>query len=158
IASVFLGAVYSLFPHLMLTRGIWFLTAFIGLTVLYFWRVWVEKINSIAGLDTAILIVGTGETAMSIAREILDRPNFGLRVCGFLGEEQSMVGQTIIKPRVLGTMEDLEPIVSRHNVKHILIALRDRRGRLPVESLLNLKLAGVEVEEGALFYEKAFGK
>ena len=27
----------------------------------------------------------------------------------------------------------------------------------PVETLLNLKLTGVEVEEGVLFYEKAFG-
>jgi sugar transferase (PEP-CTERM system associated) len=29
---------------------------------------------------------------------------------------------------------------------------------MPIESLLNLKLEGVEIEEGVAFYEKAFGK
>jgi sugar transferase (PEP-CTERM system associated) len=158
VASIGLGVVYTLFPNMMLTRGTWFLTASIGLIVLYIWRLWVEKINSIAGLDTPILIVGTSETAVSITKEILERRHLGLRICGFIGENSTSIGQTIIKPRVLGTMEDLESIVARLNIKHILIALRDRRGRLPVESLLNLKLAGIEIEEGALFYERAFGK
>lgn len=69
-----------------------------------------------------------------------------------------MVGKSLINPCVLGTFDELESLAESRKIDCILVALRDRRGRLPVEALLNLKIAGVAVEEGAAFFERVFGK
>jgi sugar transferase (PEP-CTERM system associated) len=43
-------------------------------------------------------------------------------------------------------------------VHRIIVALLDRRGTLPVEELLNLRLAGVKIEEAASWLEKISGR
>ena len=40
----------------------------------------------------------------------------------------------------------------------VVVASSDRRGRLPVDDLLELKLRGVAIEEGTQFYERVTGK
>jgi exopolysaccharide biosynthesis polyprenyl glycosylphosphotransferase len=43
-------------------------------------------------------------------------------------------------------------------VHRVIVAMPDRRGTLPVEELLDLRLAGVKVEEATSWLEKNFGK
>ncbi len=52
----------------------------------------------------------------------------------------------------------LSTIVTEHGKSKIVVALNDRRGQLPVESLLNLCVLGVEILEGVAFYEEISGK
>src|SRR4029078_4853078 len=59
---------------------------------------------------------------------------------------------------VIGTYAELQDIVTKHDVKLVLVAYPDRRGTLPVEQLLEVKFGGVEVEEGVSFYERTTGK
>ena len=59
---------------------------------------------------------------------------------------------------MIGSTEDLPEIVEREQIDKIVIALPDRRGKLPLEALLACKLRGVEVEEGTTFYERLSGR
>jgi sugar transferase (PEP-CTERM system associated) len=59
---------------------------------------------------------------------------------------------------VIGSYEQLLEIVERERIDKIVVALPDRRGRLPIEPLLKCKLQGIEVEEGTTFYEQISGK
>src|SRR5262249_476351 len=54
---------------------------------------------------------------------------------------------------------DLEAVVSRCRPDRIVIAMPDRRGRLPLDLLLKLKVRdGVALDEADAFYEKLTGK
>src|SRR5215510_16376152 len=64
----------------------------------------------------------------------------------------------MLRPHILGHYEQLQEIVERENIDKVIVALSDRRGKLPIETLLTCKLQGVAVEEGATFYEQACGK
>lgn len=156
-ATLILGGLYTIFPKLMVIPGIWIWNAVIALVTIYFWRMWVEKINSIPSLGSTILIVGTGRLAEAIASELTQR-SLGVRVCGYLCEENGQLGATINKHRVIGTIDDLESVVARHHVSHIVVALSDRRGRLPVDTLLQLKMSGVTIETGESLFEQVCGK
>ena len=50
-------------------------------------------------------------------------------------------------------------IVRREKVDRVVVALSDRRGHLPVEQLLQLRLQGrAVIEEGTSLYERIMGK
>lgn len=63
-----------------------------------------------------------------------------------------------MNPKVIGTYEQLLAVVEREGIDKIVVALSDRRGKLPMETLLACKLRGVDVEEGTTFYEQVSGK
>jgi sugar transferase (PEP-CTERM system associated) len=118
------------------------------------WRVWIEKMSTIPAFGSTVLIVGNGPLATTLAQEITQQPSLGIHLRGFISEDGGNVGATIEGKRVLGGWDDIEGIVARNNVTHIVVAMQDRRGRLPVETLLNLKLNGIGVEDGTAIYEQ----
>ena len=107
---------------------------------------------------TNILIFGTDEEAKRLAREILCRKHLGYEIKGFVGPNPPSYGMSIENLHMLGTAEDLQTIVQRESIDKVVVALLDRRGKLPMETLLTCKLQGVEVEEGITFYEQISGK
>ena len=59
---------------------------------------------------------------------------------------------------VVGSLSNLGSIIDRTRPDRIVIALADRRGRLPVRELVQARVQGVAVEDGAHFYERLSGK
>jgi sugar transferase (PEP-CTERM system associated) len=59
---------------------------------------------------------------------------------------------------VLGKAADLGTIIAEHQVDRIIVGLSDRRGRLPIQELLQAKLSGVRVEDATTTYERLTGK
>jgi sugar transferase (PEP-CTERM system associated) len=49
-------------------------------------------------------------------------------------------------------------IIEDYRIDRIVVTLADGRGRLPIRELLEAKMAGVRVEEGATTYERVTGK
>src|SRR3954452_20499473 len=106
-----------------------------------------------------ILIVGSGNLAVELAREVLNRPDAGYRIVGFVGNDAELLGKSLINPRVIGLTEQLDAIVKRENIDRIVVAMGERRGQLPTNKLLQLSLTGeVNIEEGASFYERITGR
>jgi len=106
----------------------------------------------------SVLIVGTGHLARALAREILQRPELGFAVCGFLDDDPSLIGVSIVNPKVIGLNTELKRIATEQPVKKIVVELQDRRGRLPIDQLLELKAKGVSIEEATSLYERLTGK
>ena len=105
-----------------------------------------------------ILIFGTGTEAKNLAKEILCRKHLGYEIKGMVDNEQNFNGMNIANLQILGTAEQLEEIVTRESIDKVVVALPDRRGKLPMETLLTCKLQGVDIEEGVTFYEQISGK
>jgi len=89
----------------------------------------------------------------------LARREEGFHLVGFVGNEPRLLGQSLINPRVIGMVSELEDVVRTSRTDRIVIAVGDERGRLPLDSLLELKLRDdVAIEEGPAFYERLAGK
>lgn len=151
-------ASYAL-PQLMIGRGVWLIALPLALTLTITWRIAIHWFLGHPEIGERILIVGSGDTAIEIAREVLGRRDAGYRVLGFVDSNPELIGKSLINPRVVGLTAELEKIVKRESVDRIIVSLGERRGQFPSEQLLRLSLSGnVSIEEGASFYERLTGR
>ena len=60
---------------------------------------------------------------------------------------------------LLGSANDLEEIIKKEKIDRVVIAVRERRGTFPTETLLKMSLAGdVNIEECTSFFERVTGQ
>jgi sugar transferase (PEP-CTERM system associated) len=157
-AAVVLAVVFYLMPSMVLGRGVLLLSMGCIVGVISCWRLFFQWLLTMRRLTMKVLIVGTGEEARRVARELLDRRSLGYEIKGFIDDDPTKLGVSIVNPKVIGNSEQLSEIVEREQIDKIVIALPDRRGKLPLQALLTCKLYGVEVEEGTTFYERLSGR
>ena len=157
-ASIVLGALYFLIPALMIGDGIFVSALFVFLVGILGWRLLFNQLTGSLKLQERILVVGTGDTARKVARQILEQHDFAYSVIGFIDDDASRVGERIVNPAIVGTPADIPRLIARHEIDRIVVGLSDRRGKLPVEELLRAKMAGVRVEDATTTYERVTGK
>lgn len=105
-----------------------------------------------------VLIVGTGEEAQQVAREIRTDKRSGAVIVGFcLASAGSHVeaGRTRYFPS--GT--PIDQIARENRVNEIVVALREQRGgAVPMSELLECRLNGINVLDLAGFFERTKGE
>lgn len=159
LAAVILAVFFYLFPQVMLGRGVFLLSLLLMLSAMTCCRVFVTWLLGHSILAERVLILGTETHAIEVAREALDRPEQGYKIVGFVGDDPKLIGQSLINPTVLGITSELSQIVSRYSINRIVIAIDDRRGRMPLGSLMEMKLRdGLAIEESESFYERLTGR
>lgn len=159
LAWVLLAVIFYLIPPLMMGRGILLIALPLALVLMVGWRISIHWLLGHPRFGERILIIGSGEMAIEVAREVLQRPDVGFRVAGFVDNRPEMLGRSLINPRVLGTTEDLPGLVVDQKIDRIIVAMNERRGQFPVSELLDLSLSGnVVIEECASFYERLTGR
>jgi sugar transferase (PEP-CTERM system associated) len=158
-ASIILAVVYFWFPTLIIGRGVFMLTAVFVITFVILWRVTFEWVSGRVGPRERLLLVGTGDAVVSLARELFDRRHeLGVEIVGFVDADPSRVGAPVINPGVIGTVEDIPSIVRARSVDRVVVSLADARGKLPMEKLLEMRLDGVSFDHLASVYEQYTGK
>jgi len=159
LAWIGLALSFYAFPQLMLGRGISLIALPLALSLMVAWRVSIHWFLGHPNIGERILIVGSGNLAVEVAREVLNRPDAGYRIVGFVGTNSELLGRSLINPRVIGITSELDDVVRREDIDRIVVAMGERRGQLPTEELLRLSLGGqVAIEEGASFYERVTGR
>lgn len=159
LAWIALALSFYFFPALMLGRSISLIALPLALGLMVAWRVSIHWFLGHPDFGERILIVGSGDAAVDVAREVLSRPDAGYRVVGFVGTDAELLGKSLINPRVIGLTEELGDIVQREKINRIIVAMGERRGQFPTDKLLRLSLTGrVWIEEGAAFYERITGR
>ncbi len=106
--------------------------------------------------DRAI-ILGTAPLAASVVDELNARPGSRFQVMGFV-DDTGEGAEAVPGARYLGPIEQLSRIIDVTDPTRIVVAMRDRRGRVPDGPLLEARFRGIAVEEGVSFYERATGK
>ena len=157
-ASIILGALYFTLPALVIGDGIFVTALLVFLVGILGWRLLFNQLAGSLKLEERILVVGTGETARKVARQILAQRDFAYRVIGFVDDDRSRIGERIVNPAIVGTPEDIPALVARHQIDRIVVGMADRRGKLPIEQLLKAKMTGVRVEDATTTYERVTGK
>jgi sugar transferase (PEP-CTERM system associated) len=157
-ASIVLAAMYFTMPSLMIGNGIFVSALFVFLVGILGWRLLFNQLTGSLKLQERVLVVGTGDTARKVVRQILDQREFAYRVIGFIDDDANRIGERIVNPGIVGTPADIASLIEHHHVDRIIVGLSDRRGKLPVEELLRAKMSGVRVEDATTTYERITGK
>ncbi|MSP73240.1 MAG: hypothetical protein EXR76_13940 [Myxococcales bacterium] len=148
LATLVLALAYWAVPALTSGRGVT-LVAFgfdaIGLAA---WRWLVMRYTRSRPLYR-VVIIGNGELAQELSQMIRAREGLGYRMVGFMTAPSASVG---VGDKV-GTYDQLAEIVRNTHTDLVVVALADRRGSLPVDTLLDSKFIGVQTAEGVDLYE-----
>ena len=153
-----LAVVYYLDPELSLGRGIAALAAPTILSFAVAWRWFLEASGLLGTGAERVLVLGTGQTGITLVREIIARPELNMKVVGFLDEQGQNIGKSLVNPCIIGATNDLERIAEEEKVDRVILSLSERRGRTPVRTLLHLKFAGVGVQDAESLYEIISGR
>jgi sugar transferase (PEP-CTERM system associated) len=98
-----------------------------------------------------VYVLGTGERAEELVRGLRERPALGVEVVGWTGDLAVELTRDTVATHLTG-------LVRGRGVHRVIVAMPDRRGTLPVEELLDLRLRGLRVEEATSWLERISGK
>jgi sugar transferase (PEP-CTERM system associated) len=159
IAWALLAFLFYFIPFLFIGRGVLVISVPLVLILLLSWRSSIHLLTGHPEIGEKILIVGTGQSALDTAQAVWERRDAGYRIVGFVTENGINSSEEITHLQVLGTTAELDSIVKSEKIDRIVIAVRERRGTFPTETLLKMSLAGnVCIEECTSFFERVTGQ
>jgi sugar transferase (PEP-CTERM system associated) len=158
-ATLLLGLLYFLLPDLLLSRGIFLIAMALFMVAVLLSRHLLDKVWTLTAPAQGVVILGTGQLALEVAREVARRPDLNLEFKGFLTSEPATPpdGRIFGFP-VLGTTAELGKVVSASGISKIVVALEDRRGTLPVQELVSLRVRGVRVDDASTAFSALTGR
>jgi sugar transferase (PEP-CTERM system associated) len=98
-----------------------------------------------------VYVLGTGDRALRLLNGLRERSELGIEVVGWTGNIEGALTRETVATHLVGMARE-------NGVHRVIVAMPDRRGRLPVEELLELRLNGVKVEEATSWLEKISGR
>jgi sugar transferase (PEP-CTERM system associated) len=151
LVALALSAVGFIFPRFLPGNN----SALAGLIILTFalfgWRVAYGWLVKQPYLRERVYVLGMGERAQRLLNGLRQRSELGIEVVGWTGNVEGALTRETVAAHLLG-------LVRQHGVHRVIVAMPDRRGTLPVEELLDLRLAGVKIEEATSWLEKITGR
>src|SRR6185437_9382122 len=110
-----------------------------------------------------LLVLGSGETAVSLLRELRLRPQLGLELLGVVSESNAELAEAtplagLERTLVLGGWQQVGAIIAAQRPRRIVIAMQDRRLHLPFEPLIAARTSGVKIEEAPTLFERITGR
>lgn len=162
---VVLALLYYLYPPLELGRGILVVGLVFVAMLLFLWRRLFVMVNSVTDFADRAVILGEGSLADHLQHECESRPEFGVRVVGrvlpvgnannYANDSRSESSGDLFG---IDTEEILPRAIKMFRANRIVVAMDERRGKLPVELLLSMKCRGMHVQDGVEVYETITGK
>src|ERR1700680_2792388 len=98
-----------------------------------------------------VYLLGTGDRALRLLNGLRQRSELGIEVVGWTGNIQGPLTRETVATHLVG-------LARENGVHRVIVAMPDRRGTLPVEELLELRLNGGKVEEATSWLEKISGR
>ncbi len=156
--STVLWVVYLGFPEISIELEVFAAAVSLSAVFAVSWRMLLSWICNNGFVSTRVMILGTDEIATMIGHEISARRHQGYKVIGFLKDPSEMKNTSSESVGILGTYNQIYPLARANNVDHIVVALRENRGRLDLDGLLKCKTAGIKVQHATDFIERLTGK
>jgi exopolysaccharide biosynthesis polyprenyl glycosylphosphotransferase len=121
-------------------------------------RILFRMISGWPRFSQRVLVIGTSDLGVAIARAMRERRNLGTELVGFLSDEVVHERAVVDGVPVLGKVHEIEKVIDNERIGRIVVASKSRREYFPAEELLGAKLAGRHVESGVAFYERITGR
>lgn len=157
VAFILLAAFYTAFPATNIADGP-FVSSFLTIVgILLPLRAVSYRVMRSHPFIERVLILGTSPLAHKLMEEIEAQPQFRYTIVG-VADGAMPSGQPPLRYPLLGSLESLGKIIEEVRPDRIIVALAERRGRLPVRQLLERGVNGVVVEDSLEVYERLTGK
>jgi sugar transferase (PEP-CTERM system associated) len=101
--------------------------------------------------------VGGSPLLEDIARHLEELPELGLEVAGYV-DDVNQPGEDLGGRKVLGSLPALREIVNAIHPNRVVVGMSERRNRMPVADLLELRFSGYIIEEAAATFERVCGR
>ena len=150
ILTFMIGILSRAFPAFLLSRQI----LVVGLPLLalnwLLWRWAYVRLIFLPAFRERVCLIGDGERARRIHETIAERPELGMDLAVWTGEDDQL------KPEELGAQ--IRQWASDGRIHRVIVAMKDRRANMPVKDLLELKLSGIHIDDGTSLLERISGK
>jgi sugar transferase (PEP-CTERM system associated) len=151
ILAMVTAVIAYIFPRVLIGNN----TVVIGLLLvtiaLFVWRLMYARLAQMPYLREKVYVLGVGERAQRLVNALRVRTELGVEVAGWSGNVEGELTRDSIAAHLM-------ELIREHRVHRVIVAMADRRGTLPVMEILQLRLAGVKIEEATSWLEKISGR
>jgi len=138
-------------PELLLGRWLMIVGSFGVIVLLPLWRLFYWKYIVAGFRFERVLLLGNSSILGEVISRLVEKPEFGYSILGYLSE-----GEPCDFPiPCLGRLEDVRKVWEFYKPTRIVVGMAERRNRLPVQDLLEIRFGGVIIEDAADTYEIA---
>ncbi|MGA9472184.1 MAG: TIGR03013 family XrtA/PEP-CTERM system glycosyltransferase [Terriglobales bacterium] len=138
-------------PNFLLGNGSSAVGLLILTVALFGWRMGFTWLIQLPILIERVYVLGTGERAQRLVLGLRQNPEIGVEVASWTGKLEGAVTKESVAVHLLD-------VVNRQKVHRVIVAMPDRRGTIPMQELLDLRMRGVKIEESATWLERISGK
>jgi sugar transferase (PEP-CTERM system associated) len=157
IGGLLLVVGYYAVPQAYVGRGVLGIALLLGFLAVMVFRLIFMRVVDIEALKPRVLILGTGQRAAQIHNRMRRRSDRrGFTIVGYV----PCPGEDIAVPseHLLTTDVPLADLVKREQINEVVVGVDDRRGRLPMDGLLQCRQAGVMITDLTTFFERESGR
>jgi sugar transferase (PEP-CTERM system associated) len=115
------------------------------------WRIGFSWLVQLPILVERVYVLGTGERAQRLVQGLRQNPETGVEVASWTGKLEGAVTRDSVAAHLMD-------VVHRQKVHRVIVAMPDRRGTIPMQELLELRMQGIKIEEATTWLEKMSGK
>jgi sugar transferase (PEP-CTERM system associated) len=121
------------------------------------WRIFYGRFVLKMLASERVLFLGTSPVIEEIVRHLAEHPETGLVTVGYIDDGPDNGARVGCSPK-LGSISELGQVVAQWKPQRIVVGLSERRQRLPVNQLLEMRLSGIHIEDALSTYEVMFGR
>lgn len=155
-AIAVMALIFYVLPELSIWRSISFYSINFAFVFILIARFVFLKVADLERFKRPVLVIGTGDQAAQIGRMADEETGHSYRVVKYVRMSKD-------KPHVENYIdrkdrEDLLAIATETNAQEVVLAMRERRGGLPIRELLKCRMAGLRVSDLPTFLERETGR
>jgi exopolysaccharide biosynthesis polyprenyl glycosylphosphotransferase len=159
-AFVVIATLYYAIPFWRIARRVMAIQAPIVAVLIYLWRSGYDLVSRRFVAPRKVLLVGAGETAVSLIRDIREGYSREYQIAGIIEDDPALHGREVEGVPVLGDSRKIAEICGSRGIETIVFSSgyhSSLNGHM-VRHVLDLKTRGVHVYEMPTFYMRVTGK
>jgi sugar transferase (PEP-CTERM system associated) len=150
-ALLFMALLGYISAEYLLPRWLMVLGSFAVIVLVPLWRIFYWKYGLMALSKERVLLLGNSVMLAETTRHLLWKSHLGYNILGYLSED----GPVDFPVPCLGRVDEVKKICDELKPTRIVVGMAERRNRLPMTQLLDIRFSGVVIEDAADTYEMA---
>jgi len=150
-ALLFMALLGYLQPEMMMNRWLIIIGSSSVILVLPAWRIFFWRYIIGALRSERVLMMGNSSILGEVIERLQQKPEFGYSLIGYLCEEEPCD----FPIPCVGTISDMLEACEKYKPTRIVVGMAERRNRMPVHELLEIRFGGILIEDAADTYEIA---
>jgi len=160
-AVIFMTVIYIISPKTIIGTEIYAASIVITIILIVSWRFCYTLTLNHGMFNKKIIMLGSGRLAHDIMNEIFEKKDCGYTLSVNIQESSENKHHAIDPKTAVIYKKDYKglcEIAKDMGISKIVVALAEKRGALPTKELLKCRVNGVDILEGASFYEMLTGR